>query len=127
MIIDSHSHLNFKAFDEDREEVLKRTKEAGITCINVGTKLETSKKAIEMAENHEGMFAAIGLHPVHIKNDFLKLRTDESEGGFTPAGEELNEQLYEALAQSLPAQAGKKVVAIGEVGLDYYYKPKTSA
>lgn len=121
MIIDSHSHLNFKAYDQDRDDVVKRTQDAGITCVNVGTKIETSKKAVEMAESTEGMFAAIGLHPVHIKNDFLKLRTDESEGGFTPAGEELDETKYEELAQS------KKVVAIGEVGLDYYYKPKTTA
>jgi TatD DNase family protein len=120
-IIDSHAHLNFKAFDQDREEVLERTKEAGITCINVGTKLETSKKAVEMAQQQDGLFAAIGLHPIHIKNDFLKLRMDESEGGFTPSGEELDEKLYEELAQN------KKVVAIGEVGLDYYYKPKTTA
>ena len=120
-IIDSHSHLNFKAFDQDREEVIQRTRDSGIVCINVGTKFETSKKAVQMAEQHEGMFAAIGLHPIHIKNDSVKLRMDESEGGFTPSGEELDEKLYEELSKS------KRVVAIGEIGLDYYYKPKTTA
>jgi TatD DNase family protein len=121
MIIDTHSHLNFKAYDEDREEVIKRTQQAGVVCIDVGTKYETSKNAIELAKKNENIYAAIGLHPIHIKTDLLKLHTDEDEGNFAPLGEEFDKEKYKELAKS------KKVIAIGEVGLDYYYKPKTKS
>lgn len=119
MIADTHSHLNFKAYNADRLEVLKRTLGQEIVCIDVGTKYETSKKAIELAQQNENIYAAIGLHPIHIKTDLLKLRTDEDEGDFAPLGEELDIKKYRELAKN------KKVVAIGEIGLDYYYRPKT--
>ncbi len=121
MILDTHSHLNFKAYDSDRDEVIKRTQKEGIVCIDVGTKYETSKNAIALAEKNEGIFAAIGMHPIHIKTDLMKLRMDEDEGAFAPLGEEFDKGRYKELAKS------KKVVAIGEVGLDYYYKPKGTA
>ena len=53
-IVDTHSHLSFKAYDSDREEVVKRTHKEGVVCIDVGTKYETSKRAIELAESNEG-------------------------------------------------------------------------
>lgn len=121
MIIDTHSHISFKAYDSDRSEVIKRNKKNGVVCIDVGTKYETSEKVVNLAEANENMYAAIGLHPIHIKTDLMKLRMDEDEGGFTPLGEEYNKEKYRELAKS------KKVVAIGEVGLDYYYKPKGTA
>ena len=119
MIIDTHSHLSFKAYDADREEVIQRTQKEGVVCIDVGTKYETSKKAIELAEKNDGIYAAIGMHPIHIKTDLLKLKMDEEEGAFEPLGEEYHKEKYRELAKS------KKVVAIGEIGLDYYYRPKT--
>jgi len=123
MIIDTHSHLNFKAYDSDREEVIKRNLNpptgGGVICIDVGTKYETSKRAVELAETHEGIYAAIGMHPIHIKTDLMKLKMDEDEGAFAPLGEELDIEKYRELSKS------KKVVAIGEIGLDYYYKPKS--
>jgi TatD DNase family protein len=118
-IIDTHSHLNFKAYDNDRDEVVKRNLENGVVCIDVGTKYETSKRAVELAEKNEGIFAAIGMHPIHIKTDLLKLKMDEEEGAFAPLGEEFDKAKYIELAKN------KKVVAVGEIGLDYYYKPKT--
>ncbi len=118
MIIDTHSHLNFKAYDADRGEVIKRTQVAGGVCIDVGTKYETSQHAIELAEKNEGIYAAIGMHPIHIKTDLMKLHMDLDEGDFAPLGEVFDKEKYRELAKS------KKVVAIGEVGLDYYYKPK---
>ena len=121
MLIDTHSHLSFKAYNADREDVIKRTREAGVVCIDVGTKYETSKLAVELAEKNERIYAAIGMHPFHIKTDLLKLRTDEAEGNFAPLGEEFDKEKYKELAKS------KKVVAIGEIGLDYYYRPKGTA
>lgn len=121
MLTDTHSHLNFKAYDKDREEVIKRTQKEGVICIDVGTKYETSKRAIELAERNKNIYAAIGMHPIHIKTDLMKLKMDEDEGGFEPLGEEYDKEKYKDLAKS------KKVVAIGEVGLDYYYRPKGTA
>jgi TatD DNase family protein len=122
MIIDTHSHLNFKAYDLDRQEVIKRTQENELICIDVGTKFETSKKAVELAQQNKNIFASIGMHPIHIKTDLLKLKMDENEGGFEPLGEEFDKSKYLELAKS-----SNKIVAIGEVGLDYYYKPKGTA
>jgi len=124
MLVDTHSHINFKAYDKDREEVIKRTQKEGVVCIDVGTKYETSKRAIELAEKYENIFAAIGMHPIHIKTDLVKIKMDEEEGVFEPLGEDFDKEKYKELALS---PAGRRVVAIGEIGLDYYYRPKTKS
>jgi TatD DNase family protein len=121
MIIDTHSHLNFNAYKKDLAEVLKRTLDNDIWTINVGTKYETSKQAVELAEKYkEGVYAAIGMHPIFASAEFQKIRTDPDEGEFLIKEENFNKDIYKELAKS------KKVVAIGEIGLDYYYKPKTN-
>jgi TatD DNase family protein len=97
MLFDTHSHLNFKAYDKDRNEVIKRTQKEGVVCIDVGTKYETSKNAVELAEKNENIYAAIGMHPIHIKDEYF------------------DKEKYRELAKS------KKVVAIGEIGLDNKY------
>src|SRR3989344_9001203 len=119
MIIDTHSHLNFNAFKEDSEEVIKKTLAQNIWIINVGTKYETSQKAVQIAgQYNEGVYAAIGLHPMFAGAEFLKMRTDPDEGEFLLKEQDFDKEKYRILGQS------KKVVAIGEIGLDYYYKPK---
>ncbi|QQG46082.1 MAG: TatD family hydrolase [Candidatus Niyogibacteria bacterium] len=95
MLIDSHAHLQFKDFDEDREEVIKRTLDGGILCINVGTDLKMSESAIKLAEHYDGFWATVGLHPTDLSEDF-------------------NFEDYEKLA------VHPKAVAIGECGFDYY-------
>jgi TatD DNase family protein len=102
MLIDTHAHLNFEAFENDWHETAKRALDAGIQIINVGTNLETSKKAVAIAEEFsEGVYAAVGVHPSEILNEKFEI------------GE------YEKLA------AHPKVVALGEIGLDYYRLPDT--
>ncbi len=101
MTIDTHAHLNFDAYDADRDEVIKRMLVENIQCINVGTSFETSKSAVELAEKQEGFYAAIGLHPTDVDEPF-------------------NATKYRELAKS------KKVVAIGEIGLDYFRKPNST-
>jgi len=97
-IIDSHTHLSFSNFDEDREEVIDKIKKQGIGCVEVGTTLETSRSAVELANKHDFIWAAVGVHPTEAPTDF-------------PAEE------FRALTQN------PRVVAIGECGLDYYRKP----
>lgn len=93
---DIHSHLNFADFDKDREEVIKRTLDNGVWAIVVGTDFASSKKAIEIAEKHEGLFASVGLHP-------------------TDNGKEIFDyKRYRELALH------PKAVAVGETGLDFY-------
>ncbi|OHA27324.1 MAG: hypothetical protein A3C06_00535 [Candidatus Taylorbacteria bacterium RIFCSPHIGHO2_02_FULL_46_13] len=114
--IDIHAHLNFSAFDADREEVVKRTLEANTAVINVGTQKDTSVKAIEIAKQYPGkMFATIGLHPIHTSKSYHD-KQELGEGGaeFTSRGEQFDMEYYKKLAQD------PSVVAIGECGLDYF-------
>ena len=114
---DVHAHVNFKAFDEDREATMARALEAGVHVMNVGTQQDTSKFAVEIANRYEhGVYAAIALHPVHTSKSHHDVKELGEEGkAFTSRGEEFNPAFYEALAQD------PKVRAIGECGLDYYH------
>src|SRR3989344_653108 len=120
MLIDTHAHLNFNAFKGDFAKIIENCLKNDLWVVNVGTKYETSKKAVEIAESHEnGVFAAIGLHPVHLETGLVKIKNDDEEIEIKTKEEEFDYEKYKALGKS------KKVVAIGEVGLDYYYKPKS--
>lgn len=94
---DIHSHLHDKAFTQDCEEVIFEMKKNGFGTITVGTGLKESRDALALADAHTNVFATIGLHPA---DNPLEVYDDEA---------------YEKLARH------KKVVAIGECGLDYYY------
>jgi len=113
---DIHAHLNFSAYDADREEVIQRTQENSVAVINVGTQQDTSKKAVEIAEKYENMYAIVGLHPVHTGKSYHD-EAELGEGGkaFTSRGEEFDFEYYKELAKH------PKVVAIGECGLDYFH------
>ncbi len=120
--IDIHSHVNFKSFDADRDEVIKRALENDTWVINVGTQIDTSKKAVEMANQYpEGVYAIIGLHPVHTGASFHDEK-ELGEGGkeFTSRGESFDKDAYRELLKD------PKVVAIGECGLDYYHLDEAS-
>lgn len=118
MLIDTHAHLNFSAFEKDLDKVVKRSFVENVQIINVGTNFETSKKAVEIAEKYEkGIYAAVGLHPINLDTGLVKIKIDELEGSHFE--KEFDYEKYKTLAKS------KKVVAIGEIGLDYYWKPKT--
>ena len=120
MIIDTHSHLQFNAFKDDKDEVIKKTLAENIWMINVGTKLVTSRDAVLLAENYgEGVYSAIGMHPMYAASEFLNIKHDPNEEEYLEPENRFDKEKYLALAKS------KKVVAIGEIGLDYYYKPKT--
>jgi len=118
MLIDTHSHINFDAYRSDTDEVIRRSLDGGIWMINVGTNFKTSKKAVEITQKHkEGVFTSIGLHPINLDTGLVKIKNDEKEGSHFE--KEFDYEEYKKLAKS------EKVMAIGEIGLDYYYKPKT--
>lgn len=115
---DAHTHVQFTAFDVDRDAVIRRAREAGVRMVNVGTQKDTSARAVALAEENDGLYAAVGLHPVHTSISFHD--TDELGGGeaakaFTSRGEAFDAGYYRKLALR------PKTVAIGECGLDYFH------
>ena len=120
MLIDIHAHVNFAAFKEDSDAVIKKSLENEVWMINVGSQYSTSRRAVRLVEKFEkGVYAAIGIHPIHLDSGLVKIKKDEEETEFETRGEDFNYEEYKNLAKS------PKVVAIGEIGLDYYYRPKT--
>ncbi len=120
--IDAHTHVQFSAYaaEGDREAVLQRAKDAGVYMINVGTQRDTSAAAVALAEAYaaDGVYAAIGLHPIHTGKSYHD--TDELGGGdaakaFTSRGEVFDYDYYKSLALH------PRTVAIGECGLDYFH------
>ncbi len=107
-MIDSHTHLQFKAFEGKVAEIIQSAKNVGIEkMIVVGTNLETSKKAIDLAEKYDELYAAIGIHPHHV---FPFVGTDNA---------------LEAISELESLINNPKVIAIGETGLDRHIYEKT--
>ena len=98
MFIDSHAHVQLSQFDKDRDAVLKRAHEAGVsTILIIGFDLETSLGAVELAQKHEHLYATVGMHPHDAKN--------------------LTPDVLKSFRELLDHP---KVIALGEIGLDYY-------
>ena len=99
MLIDTHAHLEMREFNDDREDVIRRAREAGVEYIvTIGTTVESSRDAVLLADKYDFIYAAIGIHPHEVK-DILHPAYD----------------ILRHFAQH------KKVVAYGEIGLDYHY------
>ena len=99
MLFDTHAHYDDEAFDPDRELLLESLPQRGVALVvNPGCDLESSRKAVAYAAEYPHVYAAVGIHP-------------ENCGGFTPADMDALRQLAQQ----------PKVVAIGEIGLDYYW------
>lgn len=99
MLFDSHAHLDDEKFADDREAVIARAKENGVThIINIGADMESSARSVALASQHESIYAAVGVHPHE--------------------AEKVVAADYDQLAEWTELD---KVVAIGEIGLDYYY------
>jgi len=97
---DIHSHLQAAQFDQDREGVLRRLKESGTYTIVIGTDIDSSRRAVELAEANEGIYACIGVHPV-----------DDPKRKF-------EKEVFDELSKS------EKVVAVGECGMDFFQTKK---
>src|SRR5262252_6312665 len=101
MLIETHAHLDYPDFAPDFDDVLRRATEAGVTRIlTIGTSVESSRRAVDLAEKYPNVFAVIGVHPTYA--------LEAEEDVITPLRE---------LAKN------PRVVAIGEIGLDYHHLP----
>jgi len=126
MLIDTHAHLNFNTYKEDADEVIRRSLDNNVWMINVGTNYETSKKAVEISQKYErGIYATIGLHPIHLETGLVKIKNDTEKIEVKTKEEDFDYEKYKKLSLSA-VEGSKKVVAVGEFGLDYYWKPKTT-
>ena len=115
-LIDIHAHINFRDFREDGDEVIKRALEKDVWLINVGSQYSTSQRAIEYAEKYKrGVYAAVGLHPIHLIEQSYETEVAGKKTKITTRAEEFDVEKYRELALN------QKVVAIGEIGLDYYW------
>src|SRR5438128_10529777 len=101
MLVETHAHLDYPDFAHDLDDVLRRATDAGVTrVITIGTSIESSRRAIDLAEKYPAVYATIGVHPTFVQ--------EAEEDVFTPLRE---------LAKH------PRVVAIGETGLDYHRLP----
>lgn len=103
-LIDSHAHVDFPQFDDDRDAVIQRAQETGLVAlVNIGTNLGTSRASVALAERYDFIYATVGIHP--------------HDAEMTTA---------EALKNLRVLAQHPRVVAIGEIGLDYYrdYSPR---
>ncbi|GLI51208.1 deoxyribonuclease [Tepidanaerobacter syntrophicus] len=98
MFVDVHAHLDDEAFDTDRQEMIKKIEEAGIIVVNAGSDMASSRFSVKLAEEFDFIYACVGIHPHEAKKVEKDYLTE-----------------LEELAKS------PKVIAIGEIGLDYYY------
>ncbi|MBU0706915.1 TatD family hydrolase [Patescibacteria group bacterium] len=99
-LIDTHAHLNYKAFNKDRSEVIQRCIDNNVQVLNASSQLSTSQQAVEIARAHPGqMFASVGFHPIHLDKKDYSIED------------------YQELITNNPEQ----IVAVGEIGLDYYH------
>ncbi len=105
MLVETHAHLDYPDFANDFDEVLDRAAEAGVTrIVTIGTSVESSQRAVDLAEKYPNIFAVIGVHPTYAG--------EADEDVITPLRE---------LARS------PRVVALGEAGLDYHHLPSVEA
>jgi TatD DNase family protein len=98
MLIDSHAHIDLPNFDKDREQVFARARQGGVrVVVNIGLDLESSRASLEMARQYDDVFSTVGFHPheaSELKDDDLKVLAEMAKD--------------------------EKVVAVGEIGLDFY-------
>ena len=101
-LIETHAHLDYPDFQQDLEAVIARAAEAGVTrIISIGTGIESSRRAVDLAERFPGVYAVVGIHPTNVMEEGLD---------FLPSLREL--------------AMHRRVVAIGETGIDYHHVPE---
>jgi TatD DNase family protein len=111
--IDTHAHLNLAQFREDADAVFQKCLDEKVGVINVGTRKDTSRLAVEQANKYEHAWAIVGVHPLNV------VTADPDDHGAEPEGE-VDYAFYKALAED------SRTVAIGECGFDYFHNPDST-
>jgi TatD DNase family protein len=121
-MIDVHCHLQFKAFENDYDAVIKDAFAQGVSAIiNTGTQLSSSRKAVEFSEQYENLFAIVGVHPHHADKIWTNPEVVESSEGIGDIKKEPNNvSRYYWLEELEKLTHHPKVLAIGEIGMDYF-------
>lgn len=127
MFFDTHCHLNFEAFKGRVEKAIDDAKKAGVNQIVIpGTDVETSEKAIETAEKNQGIYTAVGIHPHHVFEIFSTARYQKFFNGKQKTVKNLVPSLVQNELKKIEnLLSNKKVMAIGEVGIDRHIYQKT--
>jgi TatD DNase family protein len=115
MILDTHCHIQFKGQDADRDVIIARGRARGLILNLVGTQKETSKRGVELAIQHNDMYASIGTHPNHLFPTYI----DEEESHFMSREEDFDGAYYEEIFNLAP----DKIIGVGECGLDLFHVP----
>ncbi|KKU81047.1 MAG: Mg-dependent DNAse [Parcubacteria group bacterium GW2011_GWA2_47_8] len=116
MLIDTHCHLCFNAYKDDVDTVIQRAFTDDIHMVVPGSQRDTSARAVALADRYEqGVYAAVGLHPAHVHSFNYDDKVGDEKIQFVTREEEYDQAYYRSLAQS-----SKKVVAIGEIGIDNF-------
>lgn len=114
MLLDTHCHIQFNAYKDDWREVIKKCEEKEMILNCVGSQIDTSRRAVELANKSDFIYATVGLHPVHLFSTFV----DEGEVVFKTREEKFDYNAYKELALN------PKTIAIGECGLELYHLPE---
>jgi len=114
MLIDTHCHIQFNAYKNDADEVLKRCQEKEMILNVVGSQRDTSLRAAELARRYGFIYATVGLHPIHTH----ETEVDEEEIKFKTREEDFDYEFYKQLVSD------PKVIAIGECGFELYHVPE---
>lgn len=116
MIFESHAHYDDRQFNEDRDELLGSMQEHGIgRIINIGCSIDSCKRTLEMVDKYDFIYGALGVHPSDIK----KRQVKNEDGQIVFESEGLDEESFAWIASRL---SHDKIVAVGEIGLDYYWE-----
>lgn len=124
MLIDTHAHLDFSQFDSDRGEVIRRSSAEDIIIIHSGLGVSGIKKAIELTRKCNNICTTLGLHPASCKLHFYKhkqLNNNSYTNLKLHPGEFFNNLVNETINEIRKNKDNKKVIGIGEIGLDYHW------
>ena len=106
-LFDSHAHYNDEKFDNDRKEIIEQTLKNGVSnFIVAGYNIESSKKALDIVKEYEGLYSIVGISP----NDIENIKEDK----------DINTNILE-IEKIIKTDENRKIVAVGEIGLDYYW------
>lgn len=114
MLIDTHCHIQFNAYKDDEFDVIKRCQDKEMILNAVGSQIDTSRRAVEVANKYDFIYATVGLHPIHL----FSTHVDEGEVTFKTREEKFDYNAYKELALN------PRTIAIGECGLELFHLPE---